>query len=1354
MPAQAPPTSQHEVAFASVNPWAASHLLHDGEVQTATNIDFSVMGGALTPRRGGIYKNVFGTAPITTVFYNHNDPATTINGPFYGIDTNSNLYRIPDPNTTLSTVNILATNVISVVGQPASMNAYKQYTLVAGYPGVYKDDGTNVTEWIKQSPSAPSVTVNTLTPITFTGTYSVPDGTLVSSNTASCTFAVSAGNTGNAVLAFTSNTNLTVNGTHSIGNFGVFFVDIAFSDPTQVVMVGLDFSIADQTFSNFLHVEIDPQNGGVVVGSDASLALINSQLTIGTNTASTVAQQEKLDIWSNISQNNFQPLSFVPSVASSLSPWANLVTQFSLVGQNAITTGASVWSNIDAMRLSVQTVGTCTVTVANAQLMGSNDFPLTDVTSGYYYWQTFATLDTSSNKIDEGAASQPAGPFFMQNANAKVVQVGTATGTIHGANAVITYRQGGYMQGAYAVNTASYAGALTTFTDSMNDIDALTANWPMTIGQMAPTQFPGYCAAISQAVNDSIFVAAANYIRWTQPGQIGVFPLDFYQEVSHVGDDVVGLLAWNPGLIIVNKFSVYELYGSDFTQGQYTLTRTGSRRGSAAVNTILRTPYGIPLLNTDGITMYTPGYNVDQDISWFADKFADMFKGTGTGDPAALKGSRIPAINTGNIHKSCAAFTNHKLYIAVPTGASTVPNTVLVLDFSLKQAWVYTYPYNITALLADSGLIWAATDGGALMQLEVGTIDGLPGGTATSSNIVWTARTKQWSADSTTVLENLAFDSEGTNIQIKALYDNNTTPTIGTLSSGSRTWQIPPLNGTFVNEVAFDINGTQSSGYNAVYQMKFDLLSEPPRIQYYRTEYDEHAWTADKLWDVHYSDIDIQGTSTVTLVAFVDTTAVMTQTMAGPTNGRQVFEFAYPAETYGRVAYTTYTNTTTTFKHWETRRDARNEPAKINYWRTDIESLEENIIDAFDTDLNPNGTVTATVYVDNVATLTASLTGTNRQSMTTDIPLSQYPSHLYGRTMYVAYTGTGLKHYNTWFHKRLEPDRWTEFITSWDTEEEREIKVFMPELNCLGNTVLATTWLGVGNSGTKTAVSTHTITGTDRTQYTFSLPTEHYGRTARASYRTGTMSGTVFTPTTARFKHYSTQFEGPKEPPRVTLYRTGPFAYPENHFLKTWQAEIDPLNGTVTGTLMVEDVIIQTATFSGNRKQWFTVGIDLNTNADYVLNTGSRWEATYSCAATNQFKIYDTKMDSDVEPFRKVSWSFHYRKIGGASQVDLARYWSAFTDVEDVTHDGPIVGTYWWDIDGQNFTTGTLQFTNGHEFTDRIAFPPGARGRLFEFRLYAPATIKVHNVNVDMMEEGIKALTRRGRQGSPPESNA
>ena len=305
--------------------------------------------------------------------------------------------------------------------------------------------------------------------------------------------------------------------------------------------------------------------------------------------------------------------------------------------------------------------------------------------------------------------------------------------------------------------------------------------------------------------------------------------------------------------------------------------------------------------------------------------------------------------------------------------------------------------------------------------------------------------------------------------------------------------------------------------------------------------------------------------------------------------------------------------------------------------------------------------------------------------------------------------------------------------------------MFKPEISCLGNIVTATTII----DGIPT--STYTLTGSHRRQYTLSMPYETYGRTLNAAYQ-------VLSTSSARFKHYSTEFEGPKEPPRVTAYRIGPFDYPSNHFLKTWQAELDPLNGTVTGTLLVEDQVIQTSTFTGNRRQWFTVGIDLEPQSNYALFTGSRWEARYTCdtsgtSSNQQFKHYESKMDSDEEPFRKIYYSFHYRKIGGATQVDLCRYWSMFSDIEDTANNTPVLATCWWDIDGKNFNVTTLTLSSGHQFTDRIAFPPGGRGRLFEFRCYVPASVKIHNVNVDLMEEGIKSLTRRGHPGEPEGSN-
>lgn len=1327
-----------------VNPAVPAHLIGDNQVQSANNIDFSLIQGALAPRLGSIKLAATGAgSPINNIFHNYNGTNQAV-GNLYVTDSAGGGYRL---------VGTSATQLFSGGGTgvaPVGINANGSYTLIASGSHTIKDDGSATTDWIKQIPPTPTITVNTLAPLILdtTGTYTVTDGTFIGVTSNTTTFALDdSNNMGVLMLDWSSSPlNLNLNGTETIGNYGVVFSDLAFSDPTQIVTIGIDFSLGDNTFSNYFHAELDPQNGGANVVSTTGEAFVNSLITSGYGTTSAVTNEDRLNIWSQIAQYNFLPLSYIATVSDSLSPWAIPVTNFSLIG--IAPAGTNALGTVAAMRLTVQALGTCTVTFGDPAIYGAVNYPLTDVNTGYTYWQTWATLDANGNKLDESAPSPPSPVQTMQNAQTFILPTGTASGTSNGINASIFYRQGGFMQDAYAV--ATYTGtAITTITDTVSDISALSADFVMQRNLLGPvgSGFPGICITISEPIAGRTFIADLNNIRWTLPGMIGAFPATSIAQVSHSGDNIQGIIAWNPGMVIVNQDSVYEMYGNSFETGDYTLIKSGAKKGSIAPKTIIRTPYGIPLINMDGISMYNAGYSTDQVIPWFQQRYQDMFKGGGATDPAAVKGNRIPAVNISALDQSSATFRASKMYLSMATGSSTVPNTVFVLDFTREQMWWYTYPFNIQALYADPRIqtVWAGSTNGSLMGLDQGLTDQNDSGAATA--IAFSARTKAWTANSDTILENLSVECQGTNWVAEAIYDSTSSTGLATFSNANRAYNTPALNGTFVNNVMFDFSGTSTSEVqlDALYNLAFDLLPEPVKVNFYRTPYDTHNWEADKLWDVAYYDLNILQTGTISAVTFVDNTAVMTNLILGPTasggtSGRVVTEVAFPPEIYGRIAYTTYTSTNTAvqFKHFLTHYDARNEPAKINYYRTDIESLEENIIDAFDVDINPNGTVSGTCYVDNVAILTATIIGTKRQSYTFDTPFTSYPANLYGRTLYVAYTGTGLKHYNTWFHKRLEPDRWSEYVSPKVTGDEREIKVFKPEINPLGNTVLATTYL----SGT--AISTHTITGSVRLQYTFSLPVEKYSRTVHAAYQVVPGTGPGTSTTTGRFKHYTTEFEGPVEPPRVTLWRTGPYPYESNRFMKTWSPLLDPISGTVTGTLIVEDTIVNISTFTGNRRQWFTVGIDLETTNNYALFTGSRWEAVYSCS-TGQFKHYDTKLESDISPFKKATWSFHYKKLGGATQLDMGRFWSAYVDVPV----GPIVGTYWWDIDNAPFSTGTLTFAQGRSWTDRIALPPGARGRLFEFRLYGPNNLEVYNVNMDLSLEGIKGLTRRGKSGNP-----
>jgi hypothetical protein len=274
------------------------------------------------------------------------------------------------------------------------------------------------------------------------------------------------------------------------------------------------------------------------------------------------------------------------------------------------------------------------------------------------------------------------------------------------------------------------------------------------------------------------------------------------------------------------------------------------------------------------------------------------------------------------------------------------------------------------------------------------------------------------------------------------------------------------------------------------------------------------------------------------------------------------------------------------------------------------------------------------------------------------------------------------------------------------------------------------------------AVGTYVATGSLRERFVFSLPAYTYGKTIWSEYNS-------LTP----FKHYyasgldtvtrDIEYIGDPEPDRVTLYRTGPFPFQSSHYFKTWQPQLAPLGNAVAGTLFVDDIALTTQTFTGTYKQWFTVGLDLDlTNA---IETGSRWEAIYSGIAGGNFKHYLTQMESEPKPFGKTVWAYSYRKLGGASQVDVGRYFSLEIEAQN-----PCTVQYWWDCDGTNFTTGTLTLTGGIEWFDRVPLPPGMRGYLFLFRLQAGATpVKIYKANLDLMQEGIKHLVRREVPGTP-----
>jgi hypothetical protein len=67
-----------------------------------------------------------------------------------------------------------------------------------------------------------------------------------------------------------------------------------------------------------------------------------------------------------------------------------------------------------------------------------------------------------------------------------------------------------------------------------------------------------------------------------------------------------------------------------------------------------------------------------------------------------------------------------------------------------------------------------------------------------------------------------------------------------------------------------------------------------------------------------------------------------------------------------------------------------------------------------------------------------------------------------------------------------------------------------------------------------------------------------------------------------------------------------------------------------------------------------------------------------------------------------------------------------------------------WDTDLQvGACTNTMYFTSGRHWVDRISFPPGIRGRLFQQRLISDVPCQIWSSNLELIPMMIKGATRR-----------
>lgn len=1205
-----PEMQQHQMVFAGVDPSTVPHLLDEQDVQTATNVDFSLEPGCAQPRRGSTSRGTLdGTTPITYLYRHYWNPNDIANSPLYCYGSSGNVWMLGTATT--------GTLVNTGSGSPGmvGMGAYSQYTYMsinsgAQFAKVGPANGTGALTryaWAKPTSAAPTVVLSTLTPLAISATWTVVEGSMSANGTATT-------GTGNRLVltSVQSPANLNSNGGVAIDEYGVDTMVIAFSEPKAVTKVVRDYSIGDSTFQNYFHTEYNVETNYGEASTPDGMALIDA------NTSGDLGAVEEAFAAANLAE---RPSNSIISLAPNApNKWAIPRTDFVMIGTYQNASGVSPWANIGAVRVIVETEAQSVVTISSWSIEGGTTYPLNDTDVGYTYYITWANI-FNNIIVSEGPPST--GSARVKCARSRAAVTGPTPPAGHDITHAIFYRQGGFLRDAYAVGTVATTTSAPVLTDTLSDVQVLMRNERMlTRGVRASGEWPTNIVTVSEPHYARLFLAESNRVHWTLPNKPDALPWDSYTEVSHAGDQVQALVPWAPSLAIVNRDSVYELHGDLFegNEANWALVRTGSRHGSKAKKVCIRTPYGIPMLDWDGLHMYMPGQGVDTPVDWFNRKVGDAFRegASGTG--------RVPWLALGYIDHASAAYVDGKLYLACTTESDTTPRTVFVLDFAAQRVWWYRYPFPIYSLLWDqfrNQLLAGST--GKVYVLEYG-------GTDSGTSIAWKVKTRAWTVPTDTRLNNLSVEYRGRGGTANVILDGTTTTSVGTFTNLLLDWLTPPLNAVIANNVVFEFGGT-STGDVQLRQVQWDALAEPKRVRFLRTDYDTVGYPGEKMWDVHFADLELvyegTGTPTVTVygTCFVDNVAVMTATYQASPNGRQVWPTSYPIDTYGDVGYVIYSTPTADayFKLWENRFSCRNEPPRTSSWKSDVESLDENWIEAYDVDINPNGTAISVCYVDNVPVGTNTLVGWNRQSHTFAVP-----TEVYGRTLFVTYNGNAFKHYNTWFHKREEPDRWT---------SAQSVK----------------------------------------------------------------------------------------------------FPFPSNQQLRTWDAELHPY-GTATGTLYADNTVLMTATFVGNYRQHFTVGLDVDSSL--VPKDAQTLWANYNMP--NKGKHYSTNFETTAKPYGKKTWAIRYNKLGGATQVDLARYFSM--DVEPVT--GTATVTSIWDADGTAVSTYVGTYTT-REWRDRIPFPPGVRGYLFQQRVYSATPIQIHRSNIDLLQVGVKGLSRRSVPGTP-----
>lgn len=827
-----------------------------------------------------------------------------------------------------------------------------------------------------------------------------PTGTAITTSTASLTYTLGGaitfhsgwpnGDTSGQSGTYTS--TATVTETMSIGLYGSDYMLLGLENQQNIVSITRDLSIGDTTFTNYWTFQTTPTTIQDA-NTDPTSLLLAGQGTFNITSQQSAMNRSRASILNPQRGNAARPNSPVGRTVNKVTtnvtptPWAVARSDYQFVGNLA----NPAFTNIQAVRVTIEynTTGQAAI-LGGVITYGGEAWCLTDEMVGLSYYQTFARVENGVI-VAEGAASLPSAPQKVQYAIGEIT-CPTVTNTTAGITHRVFYRSGGLLQDAYRIGSCTITSGTATIYDYNNpDMRVITSpslrrylwgQWP---SPSAGTGLPGV-NCVSAPWNDRIFVGVQANLYWSYPGQPTQINDDSQTVVGDNGDCIQGLIPYT-NLVVVKQATVWEMAGSVFegNNQDWTIQKSGARRGSAAPKTVITTPYGILLFSYDGISMYRQGYGIDQDISWVYDKIGDLWKGNSSTDPANLKG-RIPPLNQLAIFNSCAAYRDEKVYLAVPTGTNTLPDTVFVLDIPRQKCWMFQYPFKINSLFWDrvDNRIMAGTDKGTIQELEEGLTDDST--TNTPGGISWSFTTRQWTTPTDLIYENFQIENVGT-MTVSATVDNSAI-SLNTFSNTAKTWTPCSIQGTIGDNVSFTINGTASGTFQEVYQAEWDMIPQAQKVTSFTTDfYDLPAENYVKTWLAEL-DIASSGTTTKTVTATLLIDGVpLTLTNGGTSTaivgainaGRRIYELSLPNVTTGKTLQAIY-NSTTSFRYFDTSFENETKPFEKYTWLVTYKKIggatQADMLRYYAMDIEGTltATVTATWIIDGTAFTTNTFT--------------------------------------------------------------------------------------------------------------------------------------------------------------------------------------------------------------------------------------------------------------------------------------------------------------------------------------------------------------------------------------------